>query len=142
MQENPYSAPNQNSNEISKSPQKGKRIICLLAVAFAGIAIGSYISSELLFWHYPDEIRTSNNVAKNTIGGLITSPVGMTIGVLPTIRFYRSHGWLVFPGALMATIGSYLYFRNGKNLNLAFAVFGFILWSHNNTLSFQALMSV
>lgn len=66
----------------------------------------------------------------------------MSLGVLPTIGFYGSHGFLVVPGALMALVGTIAYFIRGQKWALILVLVGFTLWSHNNYLAFSALMSV
>jgi hypothetical protein len=66
----------------------------------------------------------------------------MTFGVFATLGFYGTHGYLVVPGALMAIIGCVVYYRHPSPVFLVVALIGFALWSHNNYLSFNALMSV
>lgn len=100
------------------------------------------MSAELLYVHYPNETRTLNKVVRNTNEALITSPFSMTFGVIPTLEFYAAHGFLVVPGVLMAMIGCALYYRYPSPVFLVVALIGFALWSHNNFLSFHALMSV
>lgn len=117
-------------------------MLTLLCIAIAGIGIGSYVSAELLYWHYPDETRSLGRLIRNTTEALFSSPLSMTFGAIPTLSFYGTHGFLVIPGALMAMIGCVVYYRYPSPVFLVMALLGFILWSHNNFLSFHALMSV
>lgn len=104
--------------------------------------MGSYLSAELLYLHYPAEFRTLDDVVQNAMDAMVTSPVSMTLGLFPTLGFYGVHGILAIPGALMAMIGSLVYYRTQRRVPLVIALVGFVLWSHNNYLSYQALMSV
>ncbi len=63
-------------------------------------------------------------------------------GVLPALQFYRLNGLLVALGAMIALGGSWVYIRQGRSWWLMVALIGFILWSHNNFLSYSAMMSV
>lgn len=117
-------------------------MLTLLWVASAGICIGSCVSAELLYLHYPKEIRTPSRVVRNTIEAAVSSPLSMTFGVIPTLSFYGTHGWLVLPGVLLTIIGCMVYFRHPRLAFLVMPLIGFALWSHNNFLSWHALMSV
>ena len=140
--QNPYTSPLVPSVAAVGKPDRIRRILTLLCIASAGTCIGSYVSAELLYLHYPDETRTLSSVIRNTTEALICSPFSMTFGVIPTLGFYGTHGFLAVPGVLMATIGCVLYYRHPSPVFLVVALTGFALWSHNNYLSLQALMSV
>src|SRR6266576_3009991 len=94
------------SGRQSVSPATGQhrlwRLLILIVTGCVGIILGSYISAELLYLHYPEESRSINSVYSNTIEAVLSSPLSMSFGVLPTLGFYGSHGFLVIPGALMA----------------------------------------
>ena len=118
------------------------RVVKILAVAFLGIVFGSWVSAELLYVHHPTEVRTQSEVIGNTIAGTLTSPIGMSFGLLATFRFFAGHGWLVLPGILLVVIGVVQFWRHGSSKYLLVTFIGFVLWAHNNYLSFNALMSV
>ena len=140
--QNPYSSPAAVPIEPISKVSPLARVLALLGVAFCGICIGSYISAELLYLHYPDEIRTGTRVAGHTVQAVNSSPLSMTVGIIPTLGFYGTHGFLTVPGALMATISCAVYYRRPNPIVLVIALLGFALWSHNNFLSLNALMSV
>lgn len=114
----------------------------LIATACTGVVAGSYVSAELLYLYYRDENRAMVDVLSNTVAALLSSPFSMSFGMLPTVGFYGSHGFLVIPGAMMAIAGSIAYYRHGKTAALLIVLAGFVLWSHNNYLGYHALMSV
>lgn len=130
----------------SMSPAAGRqrlrRALILIVTGFVGILIGSYISAELFYLHYPEEPRSVSSVNSNAIAGLFSSPITMSLGVLPTLRFCGPHGFLVIPGALMAIVGAIAYLIRGQAWALIVVLVGFALWAHNNYLAFVALMSV
>ena len=119
-----------------------KRLLILAATGSIGIVLGSYISAELVYVHYPNEPRLVRDVYSHTVEAVTSSPLSMTFGVLPSLGFYHLHGYLALLGALMAICGSAFYFACGERLLLIVVVVGFVLWSHNNFLVFNALMSV
>jgi len=140
--QNPYSSPLVPSVAAVSKAGRMRRILTLLCIASAGTCIGSYVSAELLYLHYPDETRTLSRVIRDTTEALVTSPLSMTFGVIPTLGFYGTHGFLVIPGVLMAMSGCVVYYRHPSPVFMVVALTGFALWSHNNYLSFHALMSV
>lgn len=111
-------------------------------IAATGIVVGSYISAELKHLHYTDQSRTTNDVISGTVAGTIGSPIAMSVGLFPTLRFYSWHGWLAVPGMILAIVSSVLYFKYPSWLTLVLTLIGFVLWAHNNLLAFHALMSV
>ncbi len=72
----------------------------------------------------------------------MSSPLSMSFGVLPALQFYRLNSLLVVIGAMIALGGSWVYIRQGRSWWLMVALIGFILWSHNNFLSYSAMMSI
>jgi hypothetical protein len=140
------SNPDTVSNHQSVSPTAGqhrlRRLLVLIVTGSLGTIVGSYISAELLYLHYPEEPRSISSVYSNTIEAVSSSPLSMSFGVAPTIGFYGPHGLLVIPGALMAIVGAIAYYFRGQTWLLIVAFVGFALWSHNNYLSISALMSV
>lgn len=140
--QNPYSAPAAVSIAPNTMASRSARILALLCVASCGICIGSYVSAELLYLHYPDESRTASKVARNTTEAVVSSPLSMSFGIFPTLGFYGKHGFLAILGALMAIISCAVYYRHPNLIFLVVALVGFALWSHNNFLSYHALMSV
>ena len=97
---------------------------------------------ELLQYHFPVERRTASDVFGHLAVAVLSSPVSMSIGVLPTVSFYGPHGIMVIPGALTALVSGILYARKSGRWLLGLVFVGCILWSHNNLLSWHALMSV
>jgi hypothetical protein len=140
--QNPYRSPRATIAAAVTAPGRNQRILLLACIASAGICIGSYISAELLCFHFPKEDRTWASVIDHAVKALVLSPLSMTFGVLATLQFCGSHGILVVPGFLMALIGCVVYYRYPSPIVLVIAFIGFVLWSHNNYLSWQAMMSV
>jgi hypothetical protein len=136
---NPYGAPEQLEPSSSR---KWRPRGLLLASACFGIIVGSYISAELDYFHHDDQVRTQNDILSRTFAGVVSSPVSMSFGIHPTLKFYSSHGFLVFPGIVLALVGTYFYKTNKSPWALLTVFIGCILWAHNNYLSFSALMSV
>ena len=116
-----------------------RRAGVLLLIAVAGILVGSCISVGVSCLHYPDEAMS---FVPGWVTAVISSPLSMTFGVFPSLGFYGAHGWLVIPGMLCTFAGSVAYFRVESIASLACVFLGFVLWSHNNLLASQALMSV
>lgn len=111
-------------------------------VACVGVAIGSYVSAELLHFHFQDQPRTASQLLEHSLEGFCSSPLAMTFGLLPTIGFYSPHGLLVIPGALLTLAGVYMYCLRQRRAGMIAVFLGCVLWSHNNYLGFSALMSV
>ncbi len=137
----PYTMPTNSSTEAPEGSRR-RRLVLLIMVGSFGILLGSYLSAEFLYMHYPEEPRSIVIVMSNTLSAVTSSPLSMSIGVLPTLQFYRLHGLLVLLGATIALGGSLVYILKGRSWWLIVALIGYILWSHNNFLSYSAMMSV
>lgn len=137
---NPYSSPQDQA--AGPDNERRRRVVAIALVAAFGLVVGSYISAELLHIHHPTQPRTNSQVLSGTIGGILGSPIAMSIGVLPTLRFFESHGWLVIPGMFLSPLAAAWYYKHAGRLALFLVFAGLVLWSHNNYLAFQALMSV
>ena len=137
----PYTVPTNASAEAPEGSRR-RRLVLLIMVCSFGILLGSYLSAEFLYMHYPEEPRSIVIVMSNTLSAVTSSPISMSIGVLPTLQFYRLHGLLVLLGATIALGGSLVYILKGRSWWLIVALIGYILWSHNNFLSYSAMMSV
>ncbi len=137
----PYTAPTSASTAAPEGSRR-RRLVLLIVVGSFGILVGSYLSAEFLYMHYPKETRSIGIVMSNTMSAAMSSPLSMSIGVLPALQFYRLNGLLVALGAMIALGGSWVYIRQGRSWWLMVALIGFILWSHNNFLSCSAMMSV
>jgi len=127
-----------NSGNDANTQSRIERITILALVGGFGIMVGTCISIAIKHMHYPEEPREYHAV----IPMLIMSPISMTLGILPTLGFFGSHGWLVIPGIICTAIGSIRYCFHGTFKSLMLVFVGFVLWSHNNLLAFHALMSV
>lgn len=138
--------PDTASNHQSDSPVTGqnrlKRLPILIVTGSLGIIVRSYISAELLYFHWPVEPRSISAVYSHTVDAVLSSPLSMSFGIFPTLGQCGPHGFLVIPGALMAIIGALKYFFHGESWLLILVFFGFVLWSHNNYLGLSMLMSV
>gem|GEM_PF-2358272 len=142
IQPNPYLSPKVDTAANAQSVAGVRQTATLALIAGIGIITGSYISAELFHIRFPLEPRSIDGLLSETIGATLSSPISMTLGMIPTLKFYDSHGWLVLPGIILTLAGFVLYSRRGGRFALLLVFLGFVLWSHNNLLAFHALMSV
>ena len=119
------------------------RILRLLLVFSAGVFIGTLLSTLMIFVHYPNEQQDLGGLFLEGAMVFLFSPLTMTLGIGPTCGFYGSiHGWLIFVGILLSVFSFFRYRSTGKRFYLGTLFLGALLWSNNNYLSFQAIMSV
>lgn len=111
------------------------------AFVLVGLVIGSCISVHVANRWYPD--NATGGLLSRVIAAIMSSPIAMTFGIYPSLGFYGPfHGLLVIAGLSLTAYATWGYARFG-NIYYAWLVgIGVILWSHNNYLAFNAIMSV
>ena len=138
-QPSPYQSASVSASKNSKR-SRNRRLIYLLFSALAGLLVGSYISSELLYVRFPDSERTINEIVSHTIGSVISSQLAMTLGLFATFKFAGLFQvCIAVLGILLSLLGTIFYFRNGKKRSLLAVFVGFVCWAHNNHLAFAAV---
>jgi hypothetical protein len=117
------------------------RLLVYLAFGFAGLFAGSCISVHVGKYWYPSE--ATGDIVSKTIAAIILSPIAMTIGILPSLGFYGPfHGLVMLTGMSLTIYGTCMHFQSRSLCYAWLILVGMILWSHNNYLATNAVMSV
>lgn len=117
------------------------RVWTVVGVALVGVVLGSFVSVLMARRWFPAE--ESGDVAIQTIGAVLLSPMGMTLGLIPTFRLLGwVHGCLVLLGIGLTITGTCWQFRASRYRSGLLVFVGVLLWSHNNYLAAMALLGI
>ena len=140
-EQNPYEASEHGSSKVARTSHFAVLLSVYLVVVLVGLVVGSYISVHIANAWYPDE--ADGDVLGRTIASVLASPIAMTVGFFPTLGFYGPlHAIQMLLGMVLTAVGTWMHFRSRRLVHVWVVFLGMVLWSHNNYLAFNALMSV